>query len=174
MNKEDKVKWAVENGLIDEEQLSKISDYSYDFLLAEVESRIRGLKALERLLDGYKCSISNERYNSHYDFTITAGEQVKHIELKVRNIESDRYGYGDYKNGWELSIPKSEWECMKDDNVYYMNVYSDNVARIWNIKDHNQKTFTSKNKRYNCKDSEMIIEEKLSYMNDKAKVEWKF
>ncbi len=174
MTKEDKLRWAIENGLIEEDDLSKISDYRQDFLLAEVDSRLRGLKALEKLLEGYDYKIRNERYNSHFDFTLTYKERVIHIELKVRNIDSNKYGEGDYKNGWQLSLNKAKWSCMNKDDTYYMNVYSDNVARIWDIKEHCTKTFTSKNKRYSCKDSDIITEEKLSFMNKDVKVEWTF
>lgn len=174
MDKEEKLRWAIDNGLIDEDELSKTSDYRQDFLIAEVDSRLRGLEALEKLLEGYDYTIKNERYNSHFDFTLTYKERVIHIELKVRNIESTKYGEGDYKKGWQLSLNKANWDCMNKDDTYYMNVYSDNVARIWDIKDHSTKTFTSKNKRYSCKDSDIIIEEKLSYLNKDAKVKWTF
>ena len=90
MNKEEKLRWAIDNGLIEEDELSKTSDYRQDFLLAEVDSRLRGLKALEKLLEGYDYTIKNERYNSHFDFTLTYKERIIHIELKVRNIDSNK------------------------------------------------------------------------------------
>lgn len=154
----DYYQFAVHYGLVKESDLpkKKTSTGYTKFLIDEIDSRLKGIKALKA--SGYNGNIIHQDLYSRFDLVGVDEVETIFFEVKCRNIPSTLYEED------MLSYTKYE-ELVSMGNAYYICCFSD-VSYIYKIRNckvregyiyHNKYTSVASNK----------INEKMAYFSKK-------